>query len=177
MKNKVIHFLATIGLVSAVVITVIILVKKDSIIGGLEEEPDYAAEFSYSVDEGSIVIDKYMGNRTSVVIPAEMEGMPVTVIGNFAFYECRKLVKVTLPDSLEGIGHAAFEGCTSLKEITIPEGVTDLGGNAFYRCRNLRSIVILGRVTGIYEDTFGYCKKLKSVSLPESVPEIGDAAA
>lgn len=110
--------LAAIGLVSAFTIVLFAIVKSGSISDSVADDLDCAAEFAYTVDDGSVVIDQYTGNRTSVAIPAKIEGVPVTAIGDYAFYECGKLSEVTLPDSLEGIGHGAFEGCTSLKSIT-----------------------------------------------------------
>lgn len=56
--------------------------KNGSISDSVEDDLDCAAEFAYTVDDGSVVIDQYTGNRTAVVIPAKIEGAPVTAIGD-----------------------------------------------------------------------------------------------
>ena len=42
----------------------------------------------YEVYEDHVEITDYTGNATEVVIPAEIEGLPVTSIGDEAFYDC-----------------------------------------------------------------------------------------
>ncbi len=44
-----------------------------------------------------------------------------TYLGNHVFYECEKLKKVTLPDSLETIGDNIFEGCVNEVEVIVTE--------------------------------------------------------
>jgi len=56
-----------------------------------------------------------------IVIPDTYEGLPVTEIGDYAFWECNFLTSVTIPNSVTTIGFAAFENCDSLTSITIPE--------------------------------------------------------
>lgn len=69
----------------------------------------------------------------------------VTVIGDFAFYNCIDLASVTIPGSVTSIGEYAFGGCTSLTSIIIPDGVTSIGNSAFY---NVQHIVYHGTATG-----------------------------
>ena len=85
-------------------------------------------------------------NITSITIP---EG--VTYIGNNAFNGCISLVNVTLPETLETIGRKAFYGCTALTTITIPQGVDKIHDYTFYGCTNLADIIIPDNLT-----TFGY---------------------
>ena len=61
----------------------------------------------------------------ALAIPSIYEGKPVTSIGDWAFYECTKLTRVTIPDSVTGIGYAAFSKCGSLKNIDVGEGNTE----------------------------------------------------
>lgn len=46
------------------------------------------------------------------------------VIGQYAFYDCKKLTSITIPSNVTSIGSVAFSGCTALKTIIIngPEG-------------------------------------------------------
>lgn len=62
----------------------------------------------------------------------------VTTIADEAFYECKQLTKVELPNGITKIGTNAFAYCDNLVRLTIPTGVTSMAENAIYRCPNLR---------------------------------------
>lgn len=61
-------------------------------------------------------------------------GDNVTSIGDCAFYNCRNLKELVLPNSLKTIGNSAFYYCDDLDEITIPSNVTSIGEDAFQGC-------------------------------------------
>ena len=100
----------------------------------------------------------------------------VTTIGYNAFYDCRSLTNVTIPNSVTTIGIDAFRLCTSLERITIPNGVKTIGDSAFSVCNRLTSVTIPDSVTSIGRYAFRDCSSLTSVTLPESVTEIKDGA-
>ena len=52
-----------------------------------------------------------------LIIPAHIDGRPVTSIGDSAFDECKNLTSITIPDSVTFIGAGAFKRCTSLTAI------------------------------------------------------------
>ncbi len=45
---------------------------------------------------------------SKVIIPSEIDGLPVTSIGEWAFCGCSGLTSVTIPDSVTSIGEWAF---------------------------------------------------------------------
>ena len=49
-------------------------------------------------------------NATTIEVPAEIEGVPVTKIGPQAFRSCYNLVKATLPDSIVTMDRSVFDG-------------------------------------------------------------------
>ena len=65
-------------------------------------------------------------SATEIIIPAEIDGLPVTSIGYCAFYDCTGLTSITIPDSVDSIGESTFEGCSALTKITIPDSVTSI---------------------------------------------------
>lgn len=122
----------------------------------------------------------------------------VTNVGRNAFYDCKALTKVTLPDGVTSIGRNAFGHCELLSEIAlpdsvtsigmfafdrcamtelkIPDNVTSIGSYAFSSCESLKEIAIPNGVTKIEDYTFGLCKALQKVTIPNSVTSIGKSA-
>ena len=113
---------------------------------------------------------------TNVVIPSTYNGLPVTNIGDSAFYECNQIISIDIPDSVTSIGRLAFWSCTYLTNIKIPDSVTVIGDYAFEFCVSLESIVMPNSVTSIGKYAFSECSSLKYVDIPNSVTYIGDAA-
>ena len=66
----------------------------------------------------------------------------VMSIGSNAFYDCRGLTSITIPEGVTSIGNYAFHVCTGLTSITIPSTVTSNGQYAFYNCTGLTEIVV-----------------------------------
>ena len=107
-----------------------------------------------------------------LIIPNEIEGLPVTSIGNEAFYFCYCLESIIIPDSVTSIGAYAFDLCSSLESITIPESVTSIGESAFHYCSSLESIIIPDSVTSIGNKAFSRCTNLTAVTLSNSLTSI-----
>ena len=100
----------------------------------------------------------------------------VTAIGERAFYLCRDLSSVTIPESVTSIGNSAFYQCSSLTAVTIPESATSIESSTFYGCSRLTSVTIPNSVTSIGSYAFFGCYGLTSVTIPNSVTSIGDSA-
>ena len=88
--------------------------------------------YEYEINGEEVTITKYIGSETDIDIPSEVEGLPVTAIGEKAFYEYNLLERVTIPGTVEDIGKSAFAECNSLKNIVISNGVKTIGDSAFY---------------------------------------------
>lgn len=134
--------------------------------------------FSYTlVNEATVTITDYPREATgAVVIPAEIEGKPVTEIGDLAFDFCAGVTSVTIPEGVTKIGSQAFFNCSTLASVTIPSTVTSIGDNAFNLCIALTSAQIPAGVTSIGIGVFNSCQSLASVTIPEGVTSIGDSA-
>ena len=100
----------------------------------------------------------------------------ITEIGNYAFANCLGLKDVAIPQNVTLIGEAAFKGCKTLMKIVIPEKVYTVGASAFENCDALRSVSLSEGLTEISSYSFGGCKNLGSVVVPNRVKTIKTGA-
>lgn len=101
-------------------------------------------------------------------IPTALTSVAVTG-GNInygAFYDCRNLKKITIPQSTTFIDDFAFYDCLGLKSIIIPDGVTSIGRSAFAGCTNLTSMTVPDSVISIGPSAFSGCISLVEITLP-----------
>jgi hypothetical protein len=112
----------------------------------------------------------------AISIPSTLGGYPVTSIGSFAFYECKRLTNVLIPDCVTNIGEWAFYNCTKLTSVIIPDGVTRIEDGVFCECSGLTSVTIPNNVGSIGEGSFSDCRGLTNATIPNSVRDIGNSA-
>lgn len=108
----------------------------------------------------------------------------VTYLTPTAFYNCKLLERITLPNTLTEIrgfswdGYGCFALCTSLVDVDMSDGVTTIGGRAFNGCTSLALTSLPNGLTTIGLQAFQSCLALKDTlyEIPSSVTEIGDRA-
>lgn len=106
---------------------------------------------------------------TKAIIPEKIQGVTVNYIGSEAFYDCKILNEVSIPDSVEEIWMSAFLDCTALKKIMLSSKLTTIEANAFGNCTGLTEITIPDAVTFIDSLTFRGCSGLNSIRLPKNL--------
>lgn len=92
-------------------------------------------------DPNCINLKEIISDETEIVLPSQIDGVPVTSIESYAFVKCRNLKKLTLPENIHWMSNKAFEKAPALQEIVfkgtqeefyweahfdkaIPEGIT-----------------------------------------------------
>ena len=94
-------------------------------------------DWEYSISEGTVTIEKYLGDDSDVEIPSEIDGATVTAIGRNAFYECDSLCSVKIPHSVNLIEEWAFYGCDELTVVNLPTNV-NIKNYAFLSCEKVK---------------------------------------
>ena len=122
----------------------------------------------YDIADGQVAITCYDEfAKGKLVIPDEIEGLPVTSIKELAFFDCGSLRSIIIPEGVTSIGDSAFSCCTMLNSITIPDSVTSIEDRAFCDCSSLTSITIPNSVTSIGDGAFIGCRNLILITMPE----------
>ena len=164
---------------------------------------DGVMEYTLSSDKTYYIVTGIGTASGDIIIPDTHEGLPVTYIGDHAFYDCSSLTSIEIPagvasienyafyrcnnlenvtfaegSQLTSIGDRAFQGCSSLTSIEIPAGVASIEDYAFYVCSNLESVTFAegSRLTTIGGSAFWDCSSLTSIEIPAGVTSIGRAA-
>lgn len=89
------------------------------------------------------------------------------------FTYCTELEKVTFNEGLRIIGQEAFFNCRKLKEIKLPKSLTEIGNFAFRECKELNTVVFQDSPTLIMEQVFDMCVSLENINFPETLTGIG----
>ena len=141
------------------------------------------AEVRYKLSEDGThyIVDGVMGDKRGLSkyeIPSTYAGedgveLPVTEIGDEAFWECYRLTSVTIPEGVTYIGDRAFAK-TALKQCTIPDTVETIGYAAFGKCDNLKEITVPASVTELGDLAFYCCSGLVTARVEASVELLGD---
>ena len=130
--------------------------------------------FTYRENDTGITITSCDTAATAVEIPTEIDGVPVTEIGDAAFMSCGFLTNLTVPEGIVKIGESAFSSCSMLCTVTLPEGLTEIGAGAFESCTMLSQVELPSTLTVLSDALFYNCSYLPSIVLPNTVSEIGN---
>ena len=146
-----------------------------------------AADWNY--DANYCILRGYNGAGGDVVVPGELDGFTVDVIGvnvfrgetitsltlpetvlelrSNAISTCDNLTRVFLPQSLVVINRMNFFSCTALTEVTIPAGVRYIGDASFRYCDSLRKITFEGVCPAIDIDCFSLLPEGATAYVPD----------
>lgn len=151
---------------------------------------------SIALPDSVTEIEKYAFFETglrNIQLPEKL-----TLIGAYAFCNCKNLEQVQLPSQLKELGNGAFSSCENLAQIQLPSQLNKLGTDAFRECTSLdkidipaglkqiesatfcntglTSVTLHEGLTKIEDWAFHDCLKLKKIRIPKSVTYIGELA-
>lgn len=120
------------------------------------------------IKEGTKEIEKnaFWGSEVEEIeMPDSVKSLEKAV-----FFNCRKLQKVKLSNSLTEIPDSCFDSNTSLREIVIPDSVSTIGSYAF--CSSGLENIHLGKRVKVIQNDALMGTKLRELRLPASVKEL-----
>ena len=134
-----------------------------------------AADFEYEIENGGIMIVHYLGTDPIVVIPEEIDGLPVTALYQYAFANDSPVRGVWLPDTLTDLQGGFVNN--EVIEVVICEGVVSISNLSFSNCSALHTLCLGEKLEDIPEYyVFAGCLALKELHLPATVSNLHDEA-
>lgn len=138
-----------------------------------------ALEFELGEDRASYVVKNGKNCKDNeVIIPSEYNGLPVTVIGESAFYYSSTARSVSIPSTVETIEESAFHRCKNLVSIIFEENssLRYIGDDAFLFCDSLLYVDLPESLENIGAEAFRGCYLLKAIKLRDNIMHIGNDA-
>lgn len=134
-----------------------------------------AYEFYLDNHQATVAENYYNGNITiPATVEHDRETFNVTAIAEKAFYNCKKLTGVSLPNGITTLSTSCFENCSSLTNVVLPNSITSLGEKCFQNCSSLTQMELPNSITTLGTRCFENCSKLPYVVLPNGITSLPD---
>ena len=137
--------------------------------------PAEAPAEDFRFEPGDGVIYEYIGRSAVVIVPAEIGGVPVTAVKDYAFDEARYIYHLELPDSITDIPYGLFRRISSLTRLKLPANTVSIGEKALMFC-SLDELRIPASVTYIDQSCFDSAKIDTLIFEGVTLPDFGDSA-
>ena len=153
---------------------------------------------SISADDGGTGLAGVQTYKGDIEIPAEVNGLPVVAIDQYALSGNKGLTGIKIPESVKTVGSESFALCPALdsvvlpsqvteiapgvfagegvRKVVVPDGVKKISHFAFLKNTKLDSVKInpaTSQITVIEPSAFNGCSALVSCPLPEGIQEVG----
>ena len=137
---------------------------------------------TYTIEDGEITITDCNSSATTIEIPAEIGGLPVTTLDMYAFSDCKNMNSVKIPSSVTFINDRVFP--FALKNVYVESLEQWLSyrfdqysvihfDNLYFNNELVTELIIPDTVTDIPDYTFYGCDSITKITLPDLVVEIG----
>jgi hypothetical protein len=132
-----------------------------------EEQIHRYSGWSYIIKEGEITLQHYFGEGVWLKIPSDINGYPVTCLGESALEGCAAVKTVAMPESIRRIDRWAFQGCTSLTAVTFKKGsrLETISDGVFMDCAALSGITLPKSFQTLGMFVFSGCTALKDLNV------------
>ena len=157
----------------------------------LQTEGDYTYVMLTNAEDSTkkaVCIEQYTGTESNLVLPDEINGYPVVMLGDQCFGGNKIVKRVELPKSLEALGKFTFAECTELEEYAVAEGNTAFQAAEgilyaenktvllrYPAAKKAESFTVPEDVTSIGNVAFAY-SDMKTITLPDGLKSIGSMA-
>ena len=130
-----------------------------------KNNPYYTSEngILFNKDKTELFVYPTCKTGNTYIVPSS-----VKTVGDYSFYTCNQLEKITSPNGVKEIPTSCFEKCKNLKSVVLPNSILDISFSAFEDCENLTNITISNNVKVINFRAFKNCTSLKSVYIPKA---------
>lgn len=152
--------------------------KGDTAAAPQVDEPDIdfveppVEEFTYEKSgENTYWITSYTGSASDIVIPNEINGIPVVSVylkGN------ETITSIKISEGVVVISEDGFNGCKNLRYVSLPSTIIRIDEQAFCDCP-IESINLPSSLVEIKDHAFSGTA-LTSITIPENVESIGNGA-
>lgn len=129
--------------------------------GSLKITGHHSNETDAEYDENGLT------NPIELVIPASINGMPVSMVEGDAFRTNQRIVSVRIEEGVYYVGREAFSECGNVASILLPSSLTAIDGYAFNGCNGVTEVALPYGVQNIRINPFARCESLRTFTLAE----------
>jgi hypothetical protein len=139
----------------------------------------YYSEYLDGNNDIYITIKKYKGTDEEVIVPDEIEGVPVLFIKDSVFDASASpetIRKLTLPARFDTAQPGIYQALTGLEEVVFSGGLVRAEKGAFKNCRNLKRVTGAEKLEYIDDEAFYNCSSLEKIEYSPEIKELGKNA-
>lgn len=103
---------------------------------------DWRSEIEYVESEKGLVLTSYKGLNEQVMLPDDIDGIPIVEIGSYAFANRPDITEIRIPFGVCEIGKYAFYRCRNLRRLILSNEILEIGGGALTGCRGIQEVDI-----------------------------------
>ncbi len=103
---------------------------------------DLEPEIQYEKTEKGLILNSFRHTDGQIILPDEIDGIPIVEIAPYAFANRKELVGIRLSSGIREIGKYAFYRCNNLKKMILSDGILEIGGGALTGCIGIREVEI-----------------------------------